>query len=261
LDRPIANPNVEHLSREWDELARGDALWEVLSDPERSGGRWQLDEFFASGAAEVEPALQRARELGRPEVSGRALDFGCGVGRLTRALAGHFSECVGVDVSEQMVERARELNADRPNCEFVVNVAPDLRRFADETFDLIFTSKVLQHMPSRELACAYVSEFLRLLRPGGIAVFQLWTHIPWRNRIQARRRLYQALRRLRISEARLNRLGLSPRGRGIAVSEGSIRRLVEDGGYLLAHTEPDGEWGLRYYAIAAPAPAVPVTRR
>jgi SAM-dependent methyltransferase len=249
LDRIIANQNVQHLSREWDELARGDPLWEVLSDPERSDGRWQLDDFFASGAAEVDRVLERARELGRPEQLGRALDFGCGVGRLTRALAGHFSECVGVDVSEQMVEHARELNADRPNCEFVVNVAPDLRRFADETFDLVYTSKVLQHMPSRELACAYVAEFLRLLRPGGIAVFQLWTHIPWRNRIQARRRLYHALRRLRVPDARLNRLGLSPRGRGIAVDEDRIRRLVEDEGYRVVHTEPDEEWGLRYYAV------------
>jgi SAM-dependent methyltransferase len=251
LDRPIANPNVEHLSREWDELACGDALWEVLSDPERSGGRWRLDEFFASGAAEVEAALERARELGRPERFGRALDFGCGVGRLTRALAGHFDECVGVDVSPQMVERARELNVDRPNCEFVVNVASDLGRFADGSFDLVYSSKVLQHMPSGELARAYVAEFLRVLAPGGLAVFQLWTRIPWRNRIQARRRLYGALRALRVPEARLNRLGLSPRGRGIAIREQGIRRLVEEHGNRVAHAEPDGEWGLRYYVVDA----------
>jgi SAM-dependent methyltransferase len=247
--------DVEHLGREWDELARGDALWEVLSDPERSDGRWQLEEFFASGKAEVEPALARARELGRPEAFGRALDFGCGVGRLTRALAEHFSECVGVDVSEQMVARARELNADRPNCEFVVNAAPDLRRFDDESFDLVYTSKVLQHMPSPELACAYVAELLRVVRPGGIAVFQLWTHIPWRNRVQPRRRLYHALRALRVPESRLNRLGLSPRGRGIAVSEARIRRLVEEQGYEVAYVEPDGEWGLRYFAICRRASA------
>jgi SAM-dependent methyltransferase len=245
----MAKPDVEHLGREWDELARGDALWEVLSDPARSDGRWQLDEFFASGAAEVEPALERARELGRPEAFGRALDFGCGVGRLTRALAEHFSECVGVDVSEQMVERARSLNADRPNCEFIVNVAPDLRRFDDESFDLVYTSKVLQHMPSPELACAYVEELLRVVRPAGIAVFQLWTHIPWRNRVQPRRRLYHALRALRVPEPQLNRLGLSPRGRGIAVNEARVRRVVERQGYVVAHTEPDGEWGLRYFAI------------
>jgi SAM-dependent methyltransferase len=251
LYRRIAEPNVERLSREWDELARGDALWEVLSDPERSDGRWQLDEFFASGEREVAAALERARELGRPERRERALDFGCGVGRLTRALSDRFSESVGVDVSEQMVAQARRLNADRPGIEFVVNVAPDLRRFESAGFDLVYSSKVLQHMPSGDQACAYIAEFLRLLRPGGIAIFQLWTHIPLRNRVQARRRLYGALRRLGLGEARLNRMGLSPRGRGIVVRRERIRRLSEEHGWRVASTEPDGEWGLRYYVVAA----------
>jgi SAM-dependent methyltransferase len=224
----------------------------VLSDPDCSGGRWQLHEFFASGELEVASALEQARRLGRPEWHARALDFGCGVGRLTRALSGRFSECVGVDVSEQMVEQARRLNADRSNIEFVVNVAFDLGRFESGSFDLVFSSKVLQHMPSGDQACAYVGEFLRLLRPGGMAIFQLWTSIPLRNRIQARRRLYGALRALGISEDRLRRLGLSPRGRGIAVREERIRRLAEERGCRVARTEPDGEWGLRYYVTEAP---------
>jgi SAM-dependent methyltransferase len=246
----IAKPDVERLSREWDELARGDALWEVLSDPDRSDGRWQLDEFFASGEQEVGAALERARELGRPERSGRALDFGCGVGRLTRALSSRFDESVGVDVSEQMVEQARKLNADRQNLEFVVNVAPDLAAFESQSFDLVFSSKVLQHMPSGDQACAYMAEFLRLVGPGGIAVFQIWTGIPLRNRLQPRRRAYGLLRRAGIPEARLSRIGLSPRGRGIAVPEERVRRLAEQKGFRVAHTEPDGEWGLRYYVVA-----------
>ena len=247
--RRIADPNVERLSREWDQLARGDALWEVLSDPARSGGRWQLNEFFASGELEVASALEQARRFRRPEWHVRALDFGCGVGRLTRALSARFSECVGVDVSAQMVGQARKLNADRPNLEFVVNVAPDLAAFESDRFDLVYSSKVLQHMPSGAQACAYVGEFLRLLGPGGIAVFQLWTSIPLRNRIQARRRLYGGLRRLGLGEDRLNRIGLSPRGRGVAVGEERVRRLAEERGYRVVHTEPDGEWGLRYYVV------------
>jgi SAM-dependent methyltransferase len=226
----------------------------VLSDPERSDGRWQLDEFFASGEQEVGAALDRARELDRPERLGRALDFGCGVGRLTRALAERFSETVGVDVSEQMVEQARKLNTDRPNLDFAVNVAPDLAAFESDSFDLVYSSKVLQHMPSGDQACSYIGEFLRLLAPGGIAVFQLWTSIPLRRRIQARRRLYGGLRRLGLGEARLSRLGLSPRGRGIAVREERVRRLAERHGYRVAHTEPDGEWGLRYYVAEGGAP-------
>jgi hypothetical protein len=82
-------------------------------------------------------------------------------------------------------------------------------------------------------------------------VFQLWTSIPLRNRIQPRRRAYGLLRRAGVPDGRLNRMGLSPRGRGIAVREERVRLLAEERGFRVVHTEPDGEWGLRYYAVAA----------
>ena len=65
-----------------------------------------------------------------------ALDFGCGVGRLTRALAGSFEKSCGVDILEAMVTKARELNGQIGNCSFVVNNSTDLRVFPNETFDL-----------------------------------------------------------------------------------------------------------------------------
>jgi SAM-dependent methyltransferase len=239
---------LERLSEDWNELAEEDALWAVLAEPGKQGGRWDLDEFFATGEREVDGVVASAERLGLPRERERALDFGCGVGRLTRALAARFGACVGVDISSEMVERARRLNADRANCEFVVNVAADLSPFDDASFDFVYSSKVLQHVPSGELACAYVAEFVRIAKPGGLVVFQLWTHIPLRNRLQPRRRAYGLLRALRLPQRQLNRLGLTPMGRGIAVPEREIRRVVERAGGEVIHTEPDGEWGLRYFA-------------
>jgi SAM-dependent methyltransferase len=239
---------LERLSEDWNELAEEDALWAVLAEPGKQGGRWDVDEFLATGEREVAGVLATAERLDLPKEHGRALDFGCGVGRLTRALSTNFRDCVGVDISKEMVERARELNADRQNCEFVVNVASDLSRFEDASFDFVYSSKVLQHMPSGKLACEYVAEFVRVVRPGGLVVFQLWTHIPLRNRLQPRRRAYGVLRALRLPQRFLNRLGLTPMGRGISVPEGEIRAVVERAGGRIIHTEPDGEWGLRYFA-------------
>ena len=165
-----------------------------------------------------------------------------------------FERCVGVDVSDEMVRRAEELNRDRPGCVFVVNVTPDLSRFGDAEFDFVYSSKVLQHMTSPSLACRYVSEFVRLLDADGLAVFQLWTRIPWRNRLQPRRRLYGVLRTFRIPQPVLARLGLSPMGRGISVPEEAIRRLVDAAGGSVVHTEPDGEWGLVYYVARGDRP-------
>ena len=98
---------MQRLSRDWDELAEQDALFVVLAEPGREGGRWDLEEFFATGEREIDVLFQRAEPLDRPAGRHKALDFGCGVGRLTRALSARFDECLGVDVSAEMVRRAR----------------------------------------------------------------------------------------------------------------------------------------------------------
>jgi SAM-dependent methyltransferase len=245
--------SIDVLRRDWDELAEEDALYAILSDDvEHRGGRWKLDEFFATGEREVHDVLERAAWLGLPRRRDRALDFGCGVGRLTRALSHAFTEAVGVDVSPVMVDRARELNRDRRNLTFEVNAAPDLARFPDASFDFVYSSKVLQHMPSPRVACGYVAEFVRIVRPDGLAVFQLWTYLPVRNRLQPRRRLHGALRAVGVPRHALRRAGLSPKGRGIAVPEAKIRSVVARDGARVLRTDPDGEWGLVYFVALAP---------
>ena len=58
------------------------------------------------------------------------------------------------------------------NCTFVLNERPDLSVFDDESFDFVYSTIVLQHMPP-EFALGYLREFARVLRPGGLAVFTL----------------------------------------------------------------------------------------
>ncbi len=98
-----------------------------------------------------------------------ALDFGCGVGRLTAALSKHFTTVTGVDISQPMLDRARTLLADQPACTFIRNDRADLSAFADGSFDLVYSSLVLQHMPP-DLAAGYLLEFVRVVRPGGSVV-------------------------------------------------------------------------------------------
>jgi len=106
---------------------------------------------------------------------GSALDFGCGVGRLTQALAPHFDRVVGVDVSPAMHDLATRLNQSPQKVSYVCNHTKDLRTFGDGSFDFIVSSIVLQHIRP-EMTCSYLREFLRLLTPAGIAVFQLPSH-------------------------------------------------------------------------------------
>jgi SAM-dependent methyltransferase len=236
--------------RDWEELAAEDPLWAVLTDPARRAGGWDVAEFLRTGEDEIEELLARAGELGLPAAFGRALDFGCGAGRLTRALAGRFGECVGVDISEAMVAEALRINADCGGCTFLVNDTADLRRFPDASFDFVYSTLVLQHLPGRRLVAAYLAEFVRVVSPGGAAVFQLPSSLGLLHRLQAGRRLYGALRLLRVPErVLLRRTPLTPM-RMLAVPEDWVRRAVATAGGLVVAVDRLEGGSLRYWVEA-----------
>lgn len=162
---------LEDTQKNWDALGKSDPLYGVLSHDGKMGGRWDEAEFFATGVTEIAGVLRQSRELGF-EPRGRALDFGCAVGRLSQALAPHFESVTGVDIAPSMLELAAGFNRHGARVSYVLNDAPDLRRFESASFDFIYTHIVLQHM-APEYALAYIAEFVRVLKPGGLAVFQL----------------------------------------------------------------------------------------
>jgi FkbM family methyltransferase len=166
--------DLDHLRRVWQTLGREDPLWAVLSHADKRGGRWQADEFFATGRTEIDAVMEGFASTGMPAAHELALDFGCGAGRLSRALASHFARVVGVDVSSSMIDTARELNRDVANVEFRVNASPRLDGIADASVDLVYSNMTLQHIPTA-LAMGYVEEFFRVLAPGGVAAFQFVT--------------------------------------------------------------------------------------
>ena len=225
----------ERFKREWEDLGEIDPLWAILSAPGRKFGKWDPEEFFRTGEVEIESLMARVRFLDAPHGREAALDFGCGVGRLTRALSRHFRRCVGVDISESMIAQARELNSAIPRCEFVVNTEENLRIFPDATFDLIYTNLVLMHLPDRRAIASYVTEFLRTLKPGGLLVFQLPAYVSRLYRLDPRRWLYSWLRafglgkrflyqRLRLVPIRMNfvpeaEMATFLRGRGARLLE------------------------------------------
>ena len=158
----------------WEHAAQRDPLWAVLSDPSKRGRLWDLRAFFETGTREISLLLYQLRRLGRFPQTGRALDFGCGVGRLTQPLAATFSEAVGVDASPTMIELAQRLSF-QPAARYVLNQSPMLEQFATGSFDFVYSDIVLQHLEP-DAAERYAGEFLRVLKPGAVAVFQLPSH-------------------------------------------------------------------------------------
>ncbi len=187
-----------------------DPLWAILAVPGKKYGGWDIDSFFQSGDREVQDLLAVSDRLSRPSERGVALDFGCGVGRVSRALSRHFRKCYGVDISSSMVAMARDLNRDFANCEFIVNDNSRLDTFGPGTLDLVYSNLVLMHLPSLAMIDSYLSEFIHVLKKDGLLVFQLPSYVPLRFRIDPRRTLFGLLRGVGLSSRFLYRLGLVP---------------------------------------------------
>ncbi|MDB6031237.1 MAG: hypothetical protein JWM16_1575, partial [Verrucomicrobiales bacterium] len=167
--------NLVEVEKNWNEFGKRDPLWAILTDEKRKNGKWDVNEFFSLGEREISSVISYVNGLNFPFRNGKALDFGCGVGRLTQALCKHFEEAHGVDIASSMVEQARGYNRFGARCQYHLNTSTDLRLFENNSFDFIYSNIVLQHNQP-ENSRKFIREFLRILAPGGLVVFQIPSH-------------------------------------------------------------------------------------
>jgi ubiquinone/menaquinone biosynthesis C-methylase UbiE len=156
----------ERMRADWNARAREDAHYYVAF-----GGRDQDEAGFLATAADVLRSLEA--QLKRLPAKAnrrawRALEIGCGPGRLMKPLSRHFGEIHGVDVSDEMIRLARERLADTPHAHFHATDGASLGQFADESFEFVYSYAVFQHIPSRDVVLEYMREIRRVLKPGGI---------------------------------------------------------------------------------------------
>jgi len=181
----LRSVRIRLVRNTWERLAALDPYWAIVNRPDWRRNRAELERFFADGRALIERQLAQVAAVCPDLRPGRALDFGCGVGRLSAALATRFREVVGVDISARMIALARRHHAGVVNLAFVRNTQPDLGVFGAGEFDLVYSLITLQHVP-RPFIRGYLAEFARVCRPGGLLLFQL----PSREVAAARRNLW-----------------------------------------------------------------------
>ncbi len=169
------NDKILNSQQYWDQHAASDPLWAVLAFPDKRGGRWSLQEFMKSGEREIALLFHRIGELGLSAPEGRTLDFGCGVGRLTQALARRQDAVLGADISPIMIDLARRLNRYPDSVDYICTSERGLDILPSRSFGFIYTNIVLQHI-APELSVRYLTDFFRLLAPNGLLVFQLPSH-------------------------------------------------------------------------------------
>lgn len=166
-----AHDVVSAMKNDWNARARENPRWYI-----NTVKRTQSDqEFDEGGVREVEglvvadlPFLTR----GRDPRSLRLLEIGCGLGRMTRALAAHFGEVHATDVSGQMIRRARQRLNDLSNVCLYETSGLDCRPLADQSVDLVISAYVFQHVPTTEAIRSNIVDAFRVLKPGGMMKIQ-----------------------------------------------------------------------------------------
>ncbi len=166
--------DLKELQWNWDTMGKEDPLWSILTNEGMRGNKWDPEAFFMTGTNKIKSVFQYLENLNIIVHYGSALDFGCGVGRLTLPLAEKFELVTGVDIAASMLQLAHKFNKYPDRCRYHHNTKNDLSFFQDNSFDFVITFIVLQHMRP-EFAKNYIREFVRVLKSSGVAVFQVPT--------------------------------------------------------------------------------------
>jgi SAM-dependent methyltransferase len=190
----------------WDVFARHQPYYHILSHPSMlSPGPDRQEEFWASGINEIQSLQTFA---GLQFKRGTGVDLGCGLGRLTRAMRQLTTHQIGLDISGEMLRRARESNQAFPSVEFR-QIRDDHWAIETESCVLVISLYVLQHMSSLDLIEYSIREMGRVLLSGGRAMFNVPTigwpgHlIGWARRSWTNLKRPQNRQRLRALEERL----------------------------------------------------------
>ena len=151
------------MRRDWDLRARANALYYI-----DCGHGESESEFWASGRKDLDQLILRDIRLAPDAVT---VEIGCGIGRILRPLAGRTGRAFGVDISREMVRRARRGLRDVPNAR-VFRTKGSLDKIPDAACDFVYSFIVFQHIPVKSAVSLYIGEAARVLKGGGIFRFQ-----------------------------------------------------------------------------------------
>ena len=157
---------MSHYRKDWESQSEEEAKRKVLFTLKSKIFKERFEEEFEeTGKKEANIILKYVN------TNAVVLDLGCGVGRVSKYLAPHVKELHGVDVSEKMIQFAKD-NCDKlKNVYFKVNNGRDLSLYRDSMFDFVYSLLMLQHL-KKEDAFKYINEVYRVLKNGGRGLFQ-----------------------------------------------------------------------------------------
>jgi SAM-dependent methyltransferase len=212
---PADHAALERMREDWNRRANENATHYVQSEKTE----WLDRDFFRTGEINVAKLVM----TDMPRICGPTkspldlsmLEIGCGVGRMTRMLARIFAQVTALDISGEMVARARANTADLPNVKILLGDGATLEPLASDSYDFVFSFIVFQHIPSLAIINSYCREAHRILKPGGLFKFQ----------VQGDEAISRASR---------------DTWTGYPVSPSQSRMLARNAGFVMEHSEGPG---------------------
>lgn len=162
---------VKQMKNLWNSLNRKSAFGFISHL--QIGQEWDPAEFHLTGIRFADRMCERFADYGTVELNRASLlEIGCGVGRFLKPLACRFKSVYGVDISKEMLSTAKEYCACLPNISFQLNDGRTLRGIENSSFDFCVSAGVFQHITDIDVIISYIKEALRVLKPGGVFLFQ-----------------------------------------------------------------------------------------
>lgn len=240
--------NIEKIANEWEEMGKKDPKWGALTTPGKAA-QWGDKEFLDTGVSEINLVLDWLEENSiKVDTKGRALDFGCGPGRLTLALSTFFSESIGLDVSPSMLKEAERLAAGHPGeFQFLLSEPESIEVIGQKKFKLIYSNHVLQHIPQNS-AKKIIGQLCQALDDDGVLVLK----VPYKRRFTVGK-LIDMVTPLRLEDFFYKlRFGDLPRMRMHAISIAKMEKICTESGSMVKLKKfPDAfeRWQSCIYAI------------
>lgn len=103
--------------------------------------------------------------LGQKNNIGRIVEIGCGIGAPAQYLHGMYDEYIGLDYSDEFVDIAKKLHADKDNVSFICQNIKDCN--LDDSADVVLAVGVLHHIDDIDIALQAIT---KILKPGGIFI-------------------------------------------------------------------------------------------
>lgn len=167
----ISHENKSNIKL-WESLGKSDPLWGVLTHRNKRHSKWDKQEFYLTGSHEIKNLLKELKLANSLNCIKNVLDFGCGVGRLTRHISKYFTNVVAIDISKNMLKNAVINNQTIKNILFIHYNDAQITFIKESSIDLIVSIITFQHIPP-QIQVKYLQDFSRILRREGLIYVQL----------------------------------------------------------------------------------------